>query len=302
MAWAMSHDSPTEPASSRYRGLETWSSAEVLQALWEAQAAALAAVPPALPAIESCCDAALPRLVAGGRIAYAGAGTSARVAAQDGAELAPTFGFPAERIVLLIAGGPDALRTSIENAEDDTAAASAAVADAAIGRADVLLAVAASGTTPFTVATAQAARARGALVAGIAAVADSALLRASDHPILVATGAEPVAGSTRLKAGTAQKIVLNLISTLLMVRLGHVHDGMMVDMQPRNAKLRRRALAMVLRIAGGDPADAQLALDACDGNVKRAVLRLRGLDAAATEAALARHGGLLRAALEELSR
>ncbi len=251
----MEPPSPTEAVSARYRGLDAWSPAEVLLGLWEAQAAAVAAVLPALPRIEAACVAAVPRLAQGGRLAYAGAGTSARIAALDGSELPPTFDFPADRILLLIAGGQAALRASIENAEDDAPAGRAAVAEHALGERDVLLAIAASGATPFTVAAMREARARGALTVGIAGVPGSALLDAAEHPILVATGAEPIAGSTRLKAGTAHKVVLNLFSTLLMIRLGRVHDGMMVDMQPRNEKLRRRAVAMVRRIAGGDAAD-----------------------------------------------
>ncbi len=257
--------------------------------------------PPALPEIEAACSAAAPRLAGGGRLVYAGAGTSARVAAADAAELSPTFGFGPERIVLLIAGGPAALQTSVEDAEDDATAAEAGLARHAVGAGDVLIAVAASGATPFTVAAAVAARAAGAMTVGIAGVAACRLLQVVEHAILLRSGAEPIAGSTRLKAGTAQKVALNLISTLLMVRLGHVHDGLMVDMQPRNAKLRQRAVAMVLRIVGGDDqAAAQRALDASGGNVKRAVLRLRGLDSGAIEPALARGGGSLRAVLREL--
>ena len=297
----MAESPPTEAVSDRYRGLDAWPSAEMLQALWEAQAAAVAAVHPALPSIEAACIAAHPRLARGGRLAYAGAGSSARAAAQDGSELPPTFDFPASRILLLIAGGEAALRSSIENAEDDEGAAERAVADHRLGADDVLLGLAASGATPYTVAALAAARARGALTIGIAAAPGSALLRAAEYPILLATGAEPIAGSTRLKAGTAQKVALNLFSTLLMVRLGRVHDGMMVDMQPRNAKLRQRAIEMVRRISGVDSDPAQRALDAAGGNVKRAVLVLRGLDAAAAEQALARSGGDLRGALRDLA-
>jgi N-acetylmuramic acid 6-phosphate etherase len=294
----MFRDASTEAASARFRDLDNWPSADVLDALWEAQAAATASVRPALARIEAACAAAVPRIARGGRLGYAGAGTSARIAALDGSELPPTFGFPAARILLLIAGGESALRTSVEDAEDDVGAARAAVAAHRFGADDVLLGIAASGRTPFTVAAVVSARERGTLTVGVASVAASPLLEAVDWPIHVDTGAEPIAGSTRLKAGTAQKIVLNLFSTLLMLRLGHVHDGLMVDLQPRNEKLRRRAVAMVRRIAGCDEARARAALDASGGQVKRAALMLRhDLDAAAAERMLDQHAGHLRAAL-----
>jgi N-acetylmuramic acid 6-phosphate etherase len=294
----MLYDAPTEAASDRYRDLDAWPSGEVLDALWEAQAAATASVRSALPRIEAACAAAVPRIARGGRLGYAGAGTSARIAALDGSELPPTFGFDQNRIVLLIAGGDAALRASVEDAEDDADSARAAVAARGFGADDVLLGIAASGRTPFTVAAVVAARQRGAMTVGVASVAASPLLEAADWPIHVDTGAEPIAGSTRLKAGTAQKVVLNLFSTLLMLRLGHVHDGLMVDLQPRNEKLRRRAVAMVVRIAGCDEARARHALDASGGHVKRAALMLRhGIDAAAAARMLAEHAGHLRAAL-----
>ncbi len=154
-----------------------------------------------------------------------------------------------------------------------------------------------AGARPHTVAAVEAASARGALTIGIAGVAQSPLLRAATHAILVATGSEPIAGSTRLKAGTAQKVALNLFSTLLMIRLGRVHDGMMVDMHPGNAKLRVRAREMVERIAACDANAAEAALARTGGNVKRAVLVARGSTPEAAEAMLAAHGGSLRAAL-----
>ena len=290
----------TETVSPRFRDLDAWSPADILQALWQGQLAAAAAVAQALPALEQAAEAALPRLAAAGRLIYAGAGTSGRIGVQDGAELPPTFDWPADRLVLLMAGGDQAFTRSIENAEDDRAAAAQAIAHHAIGPADVLLATAASGRTPYTTAAAQAARARGALTIGIANSPQGPLLAACDHPILVETGPEVLAGSTRLQAGTAQKIVLNLFSTLVMIRLGRVHQGLMVDMQARNEKLRHRALRMLQTLANRPEPDLAEALEAAGGRVKTAVLILRGLTRPEAEALLQAHANHLRPALASL--
>ena len=281
--------SETEGTDPRLTAIDQWPPGAILSALWEGQLAAVAAVGPALPALERAAAAALPRLQAGGRLAYAGAGTSGRIAAQDGAELAPTFGW--DRLVLLIAGGPTALMHAAEGAEDrtDTAAADAA----SLGPGDVLIAVAASGRTPYTIACVKTARGRGALTIAIANGADTPLLRAADHAVLIQTGAEPIAGSTRMKAGTAQKVALNLLSTLMMVGLGRVFRGRMVDMAVTNAKLRDRAVAMVRELAGVDATVAGAALQAADGHVKLAILLAQGQDRAAAQAALAEAQGHL---------
>ncbi len=268
-----------------------------IEGLWEGQLAAVASIGPALGAIAGAVEAALSRLRNGGRLAYAGAGSSGRLGAQDGAELEPTFDWPRDRLVLLIAGGVRALTQAVENAEDDAPDARAQVAAAGIGPQDVVIGVAASGATPFTLGAVVAARERGALTIGLANSAGSPLLAAAEHPVLVATGAEPIAGSTRMKAGTAQKVVLNLLSTAMMAGLGHVHAGRMVDMQARNAKLRRRAVAMVAELAGCDPADAAAALAATGGRVKPAVLVALGLSATDAAAALTDSAGHLRPAL-----
>jgi N-acetylmuramic acid 6-phosphate etherase len=164
----------------------------------------------------------------------------------------------------------------------------------------VVIGIAASGSTPFTLACLEAAKANGALTIAVANSADGAILRCAAHPILVETGVEVIAGSTRMKAGTAQKVVLNLLSSLVMVRLGHVHDGLMVDMVATNEKLRRRAERMLEQITGADLPAIQSALAASGGRVKTAVLVLEGLTTAESEQALARHGGSLRATLKAL--
>lgn len=249
--------------------IETWPAGAILAALWEGQLAAVAAVGPALPALELAAAAALPRLLAGGRLAYAGAGTSGRIAAQDGAELAPTFGF--DRVVLLLAGGPGALSHAVEGAEDDRDAAR--VDAATLGPGDVLIAVAASGRTPYTLACIEAARAAGALTIAIANAGGTPLLAAAEHAVSIETGAEPIAGSTRMKAGTAQKIALNLLSTLLMIGMGRVYRGRMSHMAVTNDKLRARAVTIVQQLAGVGVADAQAALLATQGQIKPAVIR-----------------------------
>ena len=291
----------TERISPRFRELDRWPAGETLQALWEGQLAAVAAVQAALPAIEQAAQAALPRLARGGRLVYAGAGTSGRIAVQDGAELPPTFDWPQQRLVLLMAGGAEAFTRAVENAEDDGAAARRDVAAHAVGADDVAIGLAASGSTPYTTAAIAACAGRGALTIGVANSPGGALLAVCACPILVDTGAEAIAGSTRMKAGTAQKVVLNLFSTLVMVGLGRVHRGLMVDMHASNAKLRRRAIRMLRELTGRDDAAITAALEAAGGRVKTAVLVLRGLDRARAESLLALHAGHLHAALDGLT-
>jgi N-acetylmuramic acid 6-phosphate etherase len=290
----------TERVSPRYEALDAWDDATILSSLWESQLAAVAAVQGALPQIAAAAAAAAARLQQGGRLVYVGAGTSGRIAVQDGAELPPTFDWPADRLLLMIAGGEAALTRSVENAEDRADQGASAIETAGIGASDVLIGLAASGATPFTLACVRAATTAGAVTIGIANSPGAPLLTAAAFPILVATEAEPIAGSTRLKAGTAQKVVLNLFSTLLMVRLGRVYRGQMVDVQARNAKLRHRAERMVQLLTGEDPASVRQALELADGRVKLAVVLLQGLDRPAAEALLGAHEGQLRSALDSL--
>ena len=232
----------TESFPDASRWLDRLSDPDALEVMADDQAAAVQAVHAALPEIRAAAKAALERLGAGdgGRLFYAGAGTSIRIGVQDGVELTPTFGWPAERTGYLIAGGPDALTRSVEDAEDDAGAGKAAVAENGVGEGDCLIGIAASGTTPYTCAAVAEARGRGAVTIGIANNPGSKLAEAAEYPVTLATGGEVVAGSTRMKAGTAQKIALNLISTLVMARMGKVRNGMMAAMQTTNAKLRER--------------------------------------------------------------
>jgi N-acetylmuramic acid 6-phosphate etherase len=287
----------TETADPRFADLDAWSTARAVEAMWEGQAEAVAAVRRALPQITHAAEMAADRLGSGGRLIYAGAGTSGRIAVQDGAELGPTFGWPAERLEFAMAGGEAALINSVEGAEDDAADGAAQMVLAMTGPADVLIGVAASGATRFTLAAVQEARRRGALTIGLANNPGAPLLDAAEFPVLLDTGSEVLAGSTRMKAGTAQKTALNLISTAVMIRLGHVYKGLMVDMQLSNAKLRKRAEKMVASLAGCGEAEAAAALAASGGRIKLAVLMAMGRSIGEAEAVLAASGGNLRLAL-----
>lgn len=295
--------SGTEDAANRYGRLDVWPAAELMTALWEGQTRALAACAPALPMVAAAVEAAAGRLSGGGpsggqgRLVYAGAGSSAMVAALDGLDLGPTFDWPAERLVLLIAGGLDLSRGLAGAAEDDEGAGRADAGRAGISAADVVVGLSASGASAYTVGVLRAAREAGALTMGIASSAGSPLLEAVEHPVLTATGAEVIAGSTRLGAGTAQKVVLNLFSTGVMTALGNVYDNLMINVRPENAKLRRRCTAMVTRIAGVDETAAGAALER-HGDVRRAVLGLAGLEAPDIDRLLTETGGNLRRAME----
>jgi N-acetylmuramic acid 6-phosphate etherase len=288
----------TERASPRYSDIDLWEPGDILEALIEGQMAAVAAVRPALGAIERAAAAIESRLRQDGRLVYAGAGTSGRLAVQDGAELIPTFNWPPQRLLLLMAGGKEALLRSAEGAEDEIGQAARLVQQHAIGSADVLIAVAASGTTPFTLACLRGAKERGAVTIGIANNQSTPLLTQSDYPIWLDTGAEPIAGSTRMKAGTAQRVALNLLSTLTMIRLGRVHQGLMVDVQAINAKLVMRSETILRKISGRSGEDVQDALQRADQNIKVAMLLLHGCSKERAAALLDQAGGNLRAALE----
>jgi N-acetylmuramic acid 6-phosphate etherase len=266
----------TEGPSSRYAGIDLWQADEIVDAMIEAQFDAVAAARAARNALHQAAVAMEARLRFRGRLVYAGAGTSGRLAVQDGTELMPTFSWPEERLVLLMAGGREALLRAVEGAEDEAGRARCLVRHHVIDRHDVLIAVAASGTTPFTLACLREAKARGALTIGIANNPGTPLLAESDHPILLDTGAEPIAGSTRLKAGTAQKIALNVLSSVLMILLGRVYQGLMVDVQATNRKLVQRSEEMLVRLTSCSHEAARDALRRANGSVKLSVLLLNG--------------------------
>jgi N-acetylmuramic acid 6-phosphate etherase len=287
----------TERVSPRYSDIDLWEPGDILDALIESQMAAVAAVRPALPAIECAAESMQARLSGDGRLIYVGAGTSGRLAVQDGAELIPTFNWPQDRLLLLMAGGKEALLQSAEGAEDEIDQAARLVRQHRIGAADVVIAVAASGTTPFTVSCMREAKRRGAFAIGIANNRSTPLLMEADCPIWLDTGPEPIAGSTRMKAGTAQRVALNLLSTLLMIRLGRVHEGLMVDVQAINAKLIGRSENILRRLSGRSEDEVREALQGAGGNVKKAMLILHGCTAEKADALLEQAGGRLRTAL-----
>jgi len=291
----------TEDVDPRFADLDAWTLTSAMEAMWEGQLAAVAAVGQAIPAITAATNAAVRALGDRGRLIYVGAGTSARVAVQDGAELTPTFAWPQERLRFIVAGGETAFATSVEGAEDDVDDAVRQIEAANLSPHDVVIAVAASGTTPFSVAALQRAGEFDAVTIGIANNARTALLAAARYPVLIETGHELIAGSTRMKAGTAQKVVLNLISTGIMLRLGRVYRGMMVNMPPTNAKLWRRAEGMVAQIAGCSEAQAAKALEETQGDIKVAALVVLGYDKAEAEATLAQQEGNLRRVLAALA-
>ncbi len=289
----------TEQSLTGLVGFDTWSNDRILETLLAGQRRALDAVERAIPTLSQAADAIAARLAAGGRLIYAGAGTSIRVAVQDGTELPATFGVDESALVYLIAGGRAAMFEPLADAEDDAAAGKEAAS--ICSKSDALIAVAASGRTPYTIGAAQAARANGCLVVAVVNNAGSPLAAAADIEVLLETGPEVISGSTRLGAGTSQKAALNLLSTLVHTRLGAVYDGLMVNVEPGNSKLVARAAGIVATISGASAANAEAALTRAGGSVKAAVLLLSGAqDLATARRMLADAQGNLRRALSPL--
>jgi N-acetylmuramic acid 6-phosphate etherase len=291
----------TERINPRFVDLDSWSTSDMIEAMYDGQLVACAAVRPALPAINAAVDDAVSALKRGGRLVYVGAGTSGRIAIQDGAELRPTYGWPSDRIVFVMAGGMQAVLESVEGAEDNEAKGAKAIANAEVHQPDVVIAVAASGTTPFTVGALRSAGERGALCIAVANNRGAPLFELAQHRILIETGTEVLAGSTRMQAGTAQKIVLNLFSTAVMVKLGRVYRGLMIGMRASNAKLLRRAVVIVSQIVGCDENDAAEFVQRAEGDVKIAVLLGLGWEKTEAVEALLKHQGNLRSVIDELA-
>lgn len=283
----------TEARHPASRALHSQPPAKAMALLLAAQQSALTAVGPAIPALVGAAEAGAEALRSGGRLGYAGAGSSGLMALADCLELAGTFGVQPDRTPMLFAGGADALLAMSGSVEDDAAQALADLDQSGLGEGDAVIVLSASGTTPYALAIAAGARSRGATVAGIANVAGSALLGAVDIPVLIDSGAEMVAGSTRMGAATAQKVALNLISVLVGIRLGHVHHGHMVNLVADNAKLVDRAARIVAELAGVSRGAAEAALAETGGRVKPAILVARGAVPQAAEAALRASGGHL---------
>lgn len=270
----------TEARHERAEGLDGLPPAEILSVLIDGQLAAVESVRKALPEIEKAARLAADKLIAGGRIIYCGAGSSGLMAMSDGLELPGTYGISSEQAPILLAGGAESLALLAGGYEDDVQLATGDVEALSVNSNDCMICVSASGSTPYTLRAAKSGRARGAAVIGIANNADTPLLKAADVAVLLPTPPEAIAGSTRMGAGTAQKIALNMFSTLTAVHLGHVHDGFMVNLRADNAKLRDRARRIVSVIAGTDIDRAGRLLDEADGSVKIAVLLAAGAEGA----------------------
>jgi N-acetylmuramic acid 6-phosphate etherase len=289
----------TESASLRFASLEDWSSPDLVSGILEGQFSAISAVQAASAALAEAIDRGAERLAQGGRLVYLGAGTSGRIATQDAAELPPTFNWPYERAISLMAGGEDAVFRAAEGAEDSEQLAIDALDSIGIGPNDVVIALAASGRTPYAIGGVVHARAKGALTIAIFNNSGARLGEVAEIPVLLDTGAEILSGSTRMKAGTAQKAALNCISTGVMIRLGFVYRGLMVEMRPTNTKLQDRAAKMVATLTDMDYATAAGALQTAGGSIKIAtVMLLKSVDRAGAEAVLAQAQGNLRQALE----
>ncbi len=274
--------------------------ADVVRVLIEGQAAAQRAAAAALPQLAIVAQGAAARLAGGGRLIYAGAGTSGRLAVLDAAECMPTFSAPPGLVTALLAGGDAAFVTAIEGAEDDAAAGAHDVDRQRVGRLDAVIGIAASGRTPYAVGAVARARQLGAYTAAIVNNPGSRLADTAEDAIVLATGPEIIAGSTRLAAGTAQKIALNTLSTAVMVHLGKTFGPWMIDMRATNAKLRRRAVRIVHGVTGAGEAAAADALTATDGQVKAAVVMLMcDCDADAARRRLAAADGRVRGAIAD---
>lgn len=290
----------TEERHSQAAGLDLRGDLDILALLAAGQSAAASCVGDAAPAIAEAAALAAHSLRQGGRLIYAAAGSSGLMALADALELPGTYGIARDRIVVLLAGGSQALVDMKGGPEDDADAARAAVEALTPSPLDCLIAVTASGQTPYPLAAVDAARQGGAGTIGIANNEGAAIFDRVDVGICLRTPPEVIAGSTRMGAGTAQKIALNMVSTLMAIRLGHVHDGYMVNVVADNIKLRERARGMVAAIAGVTPGQAEAALDISGGAVKPAVLLATGVGTLAeAEALLLRHHDHLRPAMKE---
>jgi N-acetylmuramic acid 6-phosphate etherase len=290
----------TETVSTAHADLDTLSPADMARRFITEQQGAVAAALRASDQIATAAAAAAPRLREGGRLLYFGAGTSGRLALLDAVELVPTFSWPAERAVASLAGGPGAVHQAVEGAEDDAALAEQDLRALAPTPRDVVISIAASGRTPYAMAVLRAARPLGALTIAVVNNPGAPMIGLAEHAIVLATGAEVIAGSTRLKAGTAQKIALNTLSSCLMVLLEKVHGNLMVDLKATNAKLVARAVDLVVRLTGAEQCTAARTLQACALEVKTAVVALQcdlGPDDA--RARLAARSGSMRRAIQD---
>ena len=292
----------TEAADPRTAALDEMNAMEIVQAMHEADMDVMRAVDSAKAAIAKAVQAAYEAIRGGGRVFYIGAGTSGRLGVLDASECPPTFGVPADMFVGIIAGGDGALRRSVENAEDDPAAGAAALHEKGMKAGDLVVAISASGSAPYCIGALEAARSTGAVTAAIVCNSGSPMAAIADIPIEMVTGAEVLSGSTRLKAGTATKLALNMISTGAMTLMGKTYKNLMVDVRATNKKLIDRCVRIVMRATGVDRASAETLISEADGDLKRAiVMQLSGVSAETAKAALDAAGGYVQKALKGLN-
>lgn len=291
----------TEAANTASGAIDRMSPLEVVRLMNAEDATVAEAVARELPVIARAVAAIAERMRRGGRLIYAGAGTSGRLGALDAIECPPTFGIAPERIVACVAGGSFALDEAAEDCEDSSDAGRSDVARVAATASDALVAITASGRTPYALGAAREARERGALVIGLVCNRATPLHQIATLTIAADVGPEVIAGSTRLKAGTAQKMVLNMLSTATMIALGKTYGNLMVDVQATNLKLRERALSILAQATGLPRTECEAALAAANGELKTAILAVRAhISPDDARARLVRHDGVLRAALDEL--
>ncbi len=290
---------PTEAWNAASADLDLRDTTDLVALMTAEDATVPAAVERASGAIVEAIDAVADRLVRGGRLIYVGAGTSGRLALVDAVECESTFAVPPGRVIALVAGGASSTATAQEHAEDDDAAGASEIAAVAVGPLDAVVGLSASGRTPYVAGALEVARTAGALTIALVAVPESELGRSADHDVAVVVGPEVIAGSTRLKAGTAQKLVLNMISTISMVRLGKTYGNLMVDVVATNEKLRARVHRIVGQATGADAAQVDEALAASGGDAKVAIVSLLAdIDTAEAQRRLDAVGGVVRKALE----
>jgi N-acetylmuramic acid 6-phosphate etherase len=290
----------TEDHVSGRDDLDLRSTLDLVELINDEDAGVPAAVRNAARPLAAAIDAIAERLAQGGRLMYVGAGSSGRLAAVDAAECGPTFGVPPEQVVVIVAGGAAALAVAQEAAEDDETAGARDLEAANVHERDAVVLLSASGGTPYVTGAARAASRAGALTVALVCADESDLGRLAEHEVAVVVGPEVIAGSTRMKAGTAQKLLLNTISTVTMVRLGKTYGNLMVDVIASNAKLRNRARSAVVIATGAPEAEVDAALESSAGDVKVAIVSLlTGLNAAGARERLAAAGGAVRQALAE---
>ncbi len=290
----------TETPSAHHTELDLYPIHQLIEVLIDDQLTAIDAVRAAATQISAAVMQALPRIMEGGRLIYVGAGTSGRLGVLDSVELFPTFSWPNNRAIGLLAGGHPAMFTAIEGAEDDVTQGAADLFALTVQKNDVVLLLAASGATPYVMGALETARACGALTIGFANNVDAPVTIKADVGITLDTGNEIISGSTRLKAGTSQKIALNTFSSALMIKLNKVYGNLMVDLKPTNAKLLRRAISLTMFATGCDEASAITTLEQCDQHVKTAVVALLNQSSVANaQERLAHSNGSVRQALNQ---